>query len=154
MEAARLAEERKHTEAEQERLAMAEEEVAYLRTMLEESGRRSQTAAGWCAPADLQPWLQLCYEMELQYYNTKKSAAEMQLEQAREGVSARLQYQSRDPNSCKDPQIRLYMQSMQTCNFIKSHCTNYLNYNFANDAITVIKFPSQTSFLYLGFLCF
>ncbi|UYV75490.1 hypothetical protein LAZ67_13000394 [Cordylochernes scorpioides] len=41
----------------------------------------------WAAPVELQRWLQITHELELQHYNMKKLSAERQLAAAKEGVS-------------------------------------------------------------------
>ena len=40
----------------------------------------------WAPPSELQAWLQLSYETELEYFNAKKKEAEYQLEYARDEV--------------------------------------------------------------------
>lgn len=42
--------------------------------------------ASWTVPDTLQLWLQLTYEVEVQYYNVKKQSAEQQLATAKEEV--------------------------------------------------------------------
>jgi len=40
----------------------------------------------WAVPENLQLWLQLTYEVEVQYYNIKKQSAEQQLDTAKDEV--------------------------------------------------------------------
>lgn len=40
----------------------------------------------WAVPENLQLWLQLTYEVEVQYYNIKKQSAEQQLVTAKDEV--------------------------------------------------------------------
>lgn len=46
----------------------------------------------WTPPHQLQLWLQLTHELELKHYNMKKSAAELQLAAAKDGVCIIMMY--------------------------------------------------------------
>lgn len=53
---------------------------------LKKAEKELESRRSWCPPEDLQKWLQLTHEVEIQYYNIKKQNAERQLIVAKEGV--------------------------------------------------------------------
>ncbi|XP_037323255.2 stromal interaction molecule 1-like isoform X2 [Pungitius pungitius] len=62
----------------------AEEELDQVRAALKKA--ELEARARWTPPDSLQKWLQLTHEVEVQYYDVKKTSAERQLLQAREGA--------------------------------------------------------------------
>ncbi|CAM4498890.1 hypothetical protein PO909_014944 [Leuciscus waleckii] len=68
--------------SELSRLRYAEEELEQVRDALKRAEKDMQSL--WAVPENLQLWLQLTYEVEVQYYNIKKQSAEQQLVTAKE----------------------------------------------------------------------
>ncbi|KAL1023882.1 hypothetical protein UPYG_G00048440 [Umbra pygmaea] len=68
--------------SELSRLRYAEEELEQVRDALKRAEK--DMMACWSVPEALQLWLQLTYEVEVQYYNVKKHSAELQLATAKE----------------------------------------------------------------------
>ncbi|KAJ8000550.1 hypothetical protein DPEC_G00181270 [Dallia pectoralis] len=68
--------------SELSRLRYAEEELEQVRGALKRAEK--DMMASWSVPEALQLWLQLTYEVEVQYYNVKKHSAELQLATAKE----------------------------------------------------------------------
>uniref|UniRef100_A0A8D3AGM7 Stromal interaction molecule 1b n=1 Tax=Scophthalmus maximus TaxID=52904 RepID=A0A8D3AGM7_SCOMX len=85
-EALRLRQLRAGTENERSRQKYAEEELEQVRVALKKAERELESRAHWAPAENLQRWLQLTHEIEVQYYNIKKQSAEKQLLQAREGA--------------------------------------------------------------------
>ncbi|KAM9497288.1 stromal interaction molecule 1-like isoform 4-T6 [Salvelinus alpinus] len=85
-EAQRLGKLREGTENEWSRQKYAEEELDQVRMALKKAERELESRACWSPPDALKTWLQLTYEIEVQYYNIKKQSAEKQLLQAKEGA--------------------------------------------------------------------
>ncbi|XP_052829472.1 stromal interaction molecule homolog isoform X2 [Octopus bimaculoides] len=61
-----------------------EEELKQVKANLRKAEKELESRQWSSAPADLQKWLQLTYEIELQHHNNKKLAAENQLREARD----------------------------------------------------------------------
>ncbi|GAB1604629.1 stromal interaction molecule homolog [Argonauta hians] len=61
-----------------------EEEMKQLKADLKRAEKELESRQWSSAPVSLQKWLQLTYEIELQYHNEKKCAAEKQLQEARD----------------------------------------------------------------------
>ncbi|XP_022079407.1 stromal interaction molecule 1-like isoform X3 [Acanthaster planci] len=70
----------------EEKLRLAEEELAQLRNALQEAERRLESGSEWRPPPSLQQWLQLTYEIEKKYYTFKRSSADKQLREAKDVV--------------------------------------------------------------------
>ncbi|XP_067298050.1 stromal interaction molecule 2 isoform X2 [Pseudorasbora parva] len=68
--------------SELSRLRYAEEELEQVRDALKRAEKDMQSL--WAVPESLQLWLQLTYEVEVQYYNVKKQSAEQQLVTAKD----------------------------------------------------------------------
>ncbi|KAJ8392048.1 hypothetical protein AAFF_G00078540 [Aldrovandia affinis] len=85
-EAQRLKELREGTENELSRQKYAEEELEQVRMALRKAEKELESRCSWTPPDSLQKWLQLTHEVEVQYYNIKKQAAERQLLVAKEGA--------------------------------------------------------------------
>lgn len=83
-EAHRLRELREGSETELSRLKYAEEELVQVRMALKNAEKELEGRSGWAMPEPLQKWLQLTYEVEVQYYNIKKQSAELQLNGVKE----------------------------------------------------------------------
>ena len=66
-----------------EEVGRLREEVEILRGELQRAEVELEDKC-WMAPTMLQHWLQLTYEMESQVFNTRKKAAEFQMEQAKD----------------------------------------------------------------------
>uniref|UniRef100_A0A3P8ZW16 SAM domain-containing protein n=1 Tax=Esox lucius TaxID=8010 RepID=A0A3P8ZW16_ESOLU len=81
-EAHRLHKLRAGAVSELSRLRYAEEELEQVRGALKRAEK--DMMACWSVPETLQLWLQLTYEVEVQYYNVKKHSAELQLATAKE----------------------------------------------------------------------
>ncbi|XP_056298580.1 stromal interaction molecule 2 isoform X2 [Pseudoliparis swirei] len=81
-EAYRLRELREGAECELSRLKYAEEELVQVRKALKRAEKEMHSERS--VPEALQKWLQLTYEVEVQYYNIKKQNAEFQLSVAKE----------------------------------------------------------------------
>uniref|UniRef100_A0A3B3UVF3 Stromal interaction molecule 2 n=1 Tax=Poecilia latipinna TaxID=48699 RepID=A0A3B3UVF3_9TELE len=81
-EAHRLHELRQGAVSELSRLRYAEEELEQVRGALKQAEK--EMIASWTVSGALQQWLQLTYEVEVQYYNVKKHSAELQLAAAKE----------------------------------------------------------------------
>ncbi|XP_077984889.1 stromal interaction molecule 2-like isoform X2 [Glandiceps talaboti] len=85
-EAERLHLVREDTHSELNRLRLAEEELDQVRSALRKAEKELECRSGeWFPPHTLQLWLQVTHEIELQYYNQKRQAAEQQLTAAKEG---------------------------------------------------------------------
>lgn len=84
-EAVKLSEARENTDTELSRLRLAENELKQVRLALKNAEQELESRSQWLPPRALQQWLQLTHEIELQYYNEKKLAAEKQLAVAKEG---------------------------------------------------------------------
>ncbi|GFO06232.1 stromal interaction molecule 1-like [Plakobranchus ocellatus] len=73
----------------EKKLKEAEEELTALREALTEAETRlelqQQLESHWSVPGELQAWLQLTHELEMQQHNLKKQAAERQRLAARDG---------------------------------------------------------------------
>ncbi|KAJ8028783.1 Stromal interaction molecule 1 [Holothuria leucospilota] len=67
-----------------EKLRLAEEELVQVRSALQETERQLDELMGWSPPSLLQQWLQLTHEIEIRHHQTKKTAAERQLQEAKE----------------------------------------------------------------------
>ncbi|XP_064419538.1 stromal interaction molecule 2 isoform X2 [Latimeria chalumnae] len=83
-EAQRLRDLREGAECELSRLKYAEAELVQVRMALKKAEKEFEIRANWSVPDNLQKWLQLTHEVEVQYYNIKKQSAEMQLAIAKE----------------------------------------------------------------------
>ncbi|XP_076468369.1 stromal interaction molecule homolog [Babylonia areolata] len=59
-----------------------QEELAATQLALQQA--ETQLGQGWAPPGELQAWLQLTHELELQHYNAKRQAAERQFQSAKE----------------------------------------------------------------------
>uniref|UniRef100_A0A8C1YIB5 Tromal interaction molecule 2a n=1 Tax=Cyprinus carpio TaxID=7962 RepID=A0A8C1YIB5_CYPCA len=81
-EANRLHKLRDGAVSELSRLWYAEEELGQVRNALKRAEKDMQSL--WSVPETLQLWLQLTYEVEVQYYNVKKQSAEQQLVTAKD----------------------------------------------------------------------
>ena len=55
-----------------------------VRCALDEAERQLSEQINWTAPATLQQWLQVTYEIEYRYYVSKRVAAAKQLQEAKE----------------------------------------------------------------------
>ncbi|KTF86899.1 hypothetical protein cypCar_00022549 [Cyprinus carpio] len=86
-EANRLHKLRDGAVSELSRLWYAEEELGQVRNALKRAEKDMQSL--WSVPETLQLWLQLTYEVEVQYYNVKKQSAEQQLVTAKDEVEKR-----------------------------------------------------------------
>ncbi|XP_077866907.1 stromal interaction molecule 1-like [Saccoglossus kowalevskii] len=84
-EAEKLSEAKDDTDGELSRLRLAEQELQQVRCALRKAEMELESRSQWLAPPILQQWLQLTHEVELQYYNEKKTSAERQLAAAKEG---------------------------------------------------------------------
>lgn len=62
-----------------------EEELAA--TLLALHHAENQLEQQWSPPGELQAWLQLTHELELEHYTAKRQAAERQYQSAKESVS-------------------------------------------------------------------
>ncbi|KAK3740728.1 hypothetical protein RRG08_048971 [Elysia crispata] len=73
----------------EKKLKKAEEELSALREALSEAETRlelhQQLESQWSVPGELQAWLQLTHELEMQQHSLKKQAAERQRLAARDG---------------------------------------------------------------------
>ncbi|GFS08148.1 stromal interaction molecule 1-like [Elysia marginata] len=73
----------------EKKLKQAEEELSALREALSEAETRlelqQQLETQWSVPGELQAWLQLTHELEMQHHSMKKQAAERQRLAARDG---------------------------------------------------------------------
>ncbi|XP_056587050.1 stromal interaction molecule 1b isoform X2 [Triplophysa dalaica] len=85
-EAQRLHELREGTVNELSRQKYAEEELDQVRMALKKAEKELESRRSWSPPEDLQKWLQLTHEVEIDYYNIKKQSAERQLIVAKEGA--------------------------------------------------------------------
>ncbi|KAA0720239.1 Stromal interaction molecule 1 [Triplophysa tibetana] len=85
-EAQRLRELREGTVNELSRQKYAEEELDQVRMALKKAEKELESRRSWSPPEDLQKWLQLTHEVEIDYYNIKKQGAERQLIVAKEGA--------------------------------------------------------------------
>ena len=86
IEAERLRGVRDITTEEMSRLKLAEEELIQVRHALAQAEKRMENKHN--TPSDLQPWLQLTYEIEKMYFNNKREIVEKSLQQAKEMVNA------------------------------------------------------------------
>ncbi|XP_076071379.1 stromal interaction molecule 1-like isoform X2 [Mytilus galloprovincialis] len=82
-EAERLKVAREGSIEEISRLKLAEEELVQVRGALKRAEKELERSQ-WVTPAALRNWLQLTYEIELDYFNRKKLAADIQFKRARE----------------------------------------------------------------------
>ncbi|VDI05767.1 stromal interaction molecule 1 [Mytilus galloprovincialis] len=87
-EAERLKVAREGSIEEISRLKLAEEELVQVRGALKRAEKELERSQ-WVTPAALRNWLQLTYEIELDYFNRKKLAADIQFKRAREEVSGK-----------------------------------------------------------------
>ena len=87
---------REATVEEISRLRLAEQELTQVRTALRRAEREIEERHN--APlAELQQWLQLTYEVENLHYETKRNAAELQLNIAKDmvcihSISSKMKY--------------------------------------------------------------
>ncbi|CAC5379831.1 STIM2 [Mytilus coruscus] len=82
-EAERLKVAREGSIEEISRLKLAEEELVQVRGALKRAEKELERSQ-WATPVALRNWLQLTYEIELDYFNRKKLAADVQFKRARE----------------------------------------------------------------------
>ncbi|XP_063412999.1 stromal interaction molecule 1-like isoform X3 [Mytilus trossulus] len=82
-EAERLKIAREGSIEEISRLKLAEEELVQVRGALKRAEKELERSQ-WVTPGALRNWLQLTYEIELDYFNRKKLAADIQFKRARE----------------------------------------------------------------------